>query len=185
MRSVAVVLATVIGALLAAVGPASGGVSPTVPITKAESACTLLTSEEITAVFTDAPLGRGPTRVKLPNHGNQDFSQCLWNDKKVKKSVPQLLARTTLARGLTKAQEKLLTTPTPNTTSRALTATELEGIGSKGVIEIKPGGVYASVAALIDDDLYIVSVGYLGAAPPAPISDAAILALARQAALRV
>ncbi len=185
MRSVAAVVATVIASLVVGIVPARAAVGPTLPVAKAPDACTLLSSDQITAAFTDAPLDPGPTKVKLPKRARKQFSQCLWDDEKTDGPVPQLIARTSLARGLTKSQKKLLTTPQANPTARAITGADLEGLGSKGVIDINADGSYASVGALKGDDFYIVSVGYVGATPPAPIGDAAILGLAREAAKRV
>jgi hypothetical protein len=185
MRSLAAVIAIVAGALLVGAVPAGAAVGPTLPTTKAEDACTLLTSEQITEIFTDAPLDPGPTKVKLPKHGNKNFSQCLWDDQKTDGPVPQLIAKTSLARNITKSQAKLLTTPQANANGRAIEPKDLQGLGSKGVIEINTDGSYASVGALKGNDYYIVSVGYVGAMPFAPITDIEILTLAREAAKRV
>ena len=185
MRSVAVVVAAVVGALHAGLMPVGAAVGPTLPTTRAVDACSMLTSEQITGIFTDAPLDPGPKKVKLPKHGRKNFSQCVWDDGKTTGPVPQLIARTSLARGLTKSQKTLLTTPQANTTARAITGTDLDGLGSKGVIDINADGSYASVGALKGDDFYIVSVGYVGATPTTPLGDAAILELAREAATRV
>src|SRR5262245_18220409 len=112
MRSVAAVVTTVLSALLVGVTPAAGAaVGPTLPIARAKTACTLLASAQSTEIFSDAPLDPGPKKVKLPKHGDKDFSQCVWDDDKTNGPVPQLIARTSLARGLTKKQKQLLTTP--------------------------------------------------------------------------
>jgi len=184
MRSVAAVVATVLGVLLASMMPASAAVGPTLPDSKAADACSLLSSDEITAQFADAPLDPGPTKAKLPKRAQKQGSQCLWDDEKTDGPVPQLIVHTALARNLKKWQKQLLTTPQADT-ARAMTDAELEGLGSKGVIDINADGSYASVGALKGDAFYIVSVGYVGATPPAPIGDAAILGLARVAAKRV
>src|SRR5262249_21349779 len=137
-----------------------------------------------TTVFTDAPLDPGPTKAKLSKRASKQGSQCLWDDEKTDGPGPQLIVHTALARDLKKWQKQLLTTPQADT-ARAMTGEELEGLGSKGVIDINADGSYASVGALKGDDFFIVSVGYVGASPPAPIADSAILTLARAAAQRL
>jgi hypothetical protein len=185
MRSLPAVIAMVAGSMLVGVGPAGAQtVGPTLPGTAAKDACTLVTSEEITQIFGDAPLDPGPTKVRLPKSGYKNFSQCLWDDEKTDGPVPQLIARTSLARNINKTQKKFLTTP-HNSSVRKLTGEDLEGLGSKATIEINDDGSYASVAALKGDDYYIVSVGYVGAAPYLPITDLEIITLAREAAKRV
>jgi len=184
MRSIAAMVGVVVGALVAGVIPAAADVAPTLPATKAQTACTLLTSNQITAAFTDAPLDPGPTKVKLPKRARKQGSQCQWDDEKTDGPVPQLIVHTSLARNLKKWQKTLVTTPLA-ATARALTEAELEGLGSKGVIDINADGSYASVGALKGDDYYIVSVGYVGAPPFAPITDIEITTLAREAAKRV
>jgi len=189
MRSWSAVVDVVLGSVLVGIAPAGAQTTatagPAAPVTKAQDACTLLTSEQITTIFTDAPLDPGPTKVKLPKKGNKNFSQCLWDDEKTDGPVPQLIAKTSLARGITDAQAKLLTTPQQNANGRPITGKDLNGLGSKGVIEINPEGSYATVGALKGKDYYIVSVGYVGAIPFAPITDIEIMTLAREAAKRV
>jgi len=185
MRSLPAMIAMVAGSILVGVGPAGAGtIGPTLPENAAQDACALLTSDQITQIFGDAPLDPGPTKVKLPKSGNKNFSQCAWDDEKTDGPVPQLIARTSLARNINKAQKKFLTT-SHNPSARRITARDLEGLGSKGLIEINADGSYASVAVLKGDDFYIVSVGYVGAAPNLAISDLEILTLAREAAKRV
>ena len=192
MRSWSAVIAVVVGSVLVGIAPAGAqtttapdAAGPSSPTSKAKTACDLLTSAQITEIFTDAPLDPGPTPVKLRKKGNKNFSQCLWDDEKTDGPVPQLIAKTSLARGITKSQEKLLTTPQQNANARAITGKDLNGLGSKGVIEIRPDGSYATVGALKGRDYYIVSVGYVGALPFAPITDLEIMTLAREAAKRV
>jgi hypothetical protein len=185
MRSLSAVIAMVAGSVLVGIGPAGAAtVGPTLPAHEAEDACTLLTSDQITQIFGDAPLDPGPTKVRLPKSGYKNFTQCLWDDEKTDGPVPQLIARTSLARNINKTQRKFLTA-IHNPSARRISDTDLEGLGSKGIIEINDDGSYASVAALKGDDFYIVSVGYVGAAPYLPISDLEILTLAREAAKRV
>jgi hypothetical protein len=193
MRSLPAVVAVVLGSVLVGIAPAGAqttvttgaSAGPQAPASKAKDACALLTSQEITEIFTDAPLDPGPTKVELPKKGNKNFSQCLWDDEKTEGPVPQLIAKTSLARGINKSQVKLLTTPQPNANGRAISRNDLHGLGSKGVIEINPEGSYATVGALKGKDYYIVSVGYVGAQPFAPITDIEIMTLAREAAKRV
>lgn len=152
---------------------------------KAKNACGLLTNADITSLFNDAPLDPGPKRVRGSERA-KNFTRCAWDDKRTSgQPFPQLVAYTNLARGITKAQQTLLTTPTAGTTARALTATDLEGLGTKGVIEIQPDGASGAIGVLKGNDYLIVSVGYLGAPPIAPILDAELIALARKAAPRV
>jgi hypothetical protein len=186
MRSFPAFVAIVLGSLIVGALPAGAADSgPPSSATKAKDACALLTSEQITEIFTDAPLDPGPTSAKLPKHGNKNFSQCLWDDLQTTGPVPQLIAKTSLARGINKAQAKLLTTPQANANARSISGKDLNGLGSKGVIEINPEGSYATVGALKGKDYYIVSVGYVGAQPFAPITDIEIMTLAREASKRV
>ena len=167
------------------VAPASATVRSQEVNVRAKNACQLLTSADITSLFNDAPLDPGPKKVRGSKRA-KNFTRCAWDDKRTSgQPVPQLVAYTNLARGLTKAQEELLTTPLANTTARVLTASELEGLGTKGVIEIHPDGASGTVGFLKGKDYSIVSVGYLGAPPNAPILDAELIALARKAAPRV
>jgi hypothetical protein len=187
MRSLRVVGVVVLGSLLVSAllaGPATGQtIDPPVP--KAKNACKLLTTEEITAVFDDAPLDPGPTKVKLPDGGLENFSQCFWYDDKGDNAVPRLMARTSLALGVDREQAKRLTKPVPNSNGRAIAGEELRGVGSKGVIETNANRTSASVSALKANNFYIVTVGYVGAGEFTPITDVDILALARAAAKRV
>jgi hypothetical protein len=192
MRSLRVVITVALGSLLVsalATGPAgSQTVTPKVP--KATSACKLLTTDEITAVFDDAPLDPGPRKIKLPDGGLENFSQCVWYDNNGDGSAPRLMARTSLALGVTSEQAKRLTKPVPNSSGRELTDLDLRGLGSKGTIEINENGTSGSVGALKGDNFYIVTVGYVGgpstpSTPTTPITDADILTLARTAAKRV
>jgi hypothetical protein len=192
MRSWTAVIALVMGSMLVAIAPAAaqtssttGSDGPPSPTGKAKTACDLLTAAQITEIFTDAPLDPGPTPVKLRKNGKQNYSQCLWDDEKTTGPVPQIVARTSLARGVTKKEGDVLTTPHPNANGRAISSKDLAGIGSKGVIEIDPTGSYGSVTGLKGKDLYIVTVGYVGAPPFAPITDIEIMTLAREAAKRV
>jgi hypothetical protein len=73
--------------------PAGAGSGPLAPVTKAKNACTLLTNKEITSIFTDAPLDPGPTKVKLRKRGNQNFTQCEWDDKQAVGTVIMLFER--------------------------------------------------------------------------------------------
>lgn len=167
-------------------GPATAeAAGPPVAKANAKNACGLLTAEEITAIFDDAPLDPGPTTIDLRTNGAKNFTQCQWNDELTTESVPELIARVSLARDVTKSQAKRLSTPQPAARGRAITGENLRGIGSKGVIEINEDGSYAAVGGLKDDDYFIVSVTYLGAPLAAPITDLDILALARAAAKRV
>ena len=186
MRSLSGVVALVVGSVLIGLTPAGAQTTgPAAPVTKAKTACDLLTSDQITEIFTDAPLDPGPTPATLPKRGNKNFSQCLWDDLKTTGPVPQLIAKTSLARRINKAQAQLLSTPQPSANARAINGKDLNGLGSKGVIEINPEGSYATVGALKGKDYYIVSVGYVGAQPFAPITDIEIMTLAREAAKRV
>lgn len=152
---------------------------------RAKNACGLLTNADITSLFNDAPLDPGPTRVRGSKRA-KNFTRCAWDDKRTSgQPVPQLVAYTNLARGINKAQQTLLTTPAGGTTARALTATELAGLGTKGVIEIHPDGASGTLGFLKGTDYAIVSVGYLGAPPNAPILDVELIALAGKAAPRV
>lgn len=187
MRSLRVVITVALGSLLLgalAAGPA-GSQTITPAAKRATSACKLLTTEEITAVFHDAPLDPGPKKIKLPDGGLENFSQCAWFDEKGDGSVPHLMARTSLALGVTGAQARRLTKPVPNSNGRRLTDLDLRELGSKGTIEINENGTSGSVGALKGDNFYIVTVGYVGAQPPTPITDVDILTLARAAAKRV
>jgi hypothetical protein len=185
MRSLPAVIAVVAGSVLVGLTPAGAAVvGPTAPTTEAGDACGLVTSEEITQIFGDAPLDPGPVNVPLPKNGRKNFTQCLWDDEQTDGPVPQLIARTSLARNINKTQKKFLTA-IHNSTTRRITGQDLKGLGSKGTIEINTDGSYASVAALKGDDYYIVSVGYVGAPPYLPITDLEILTLAREAAKRV
>ena len=187
MRSLRLVIAVVLGSLLlgaAAAGPAaSQTVTPSG--TKAKNACKLVTTEEITAIFDDAPLDPGPQKVKLPKGGLGNFSQCFWYDEKGDNTVSRLMARTSLALGVDGEQAKRLTKPVPNSNGRAIAGEELRGVGSKGVIEVNANRTSASVGALKGDNFYIVTVGYVGAGEFTPITDVDILTLARAAAKRV
>jgi hypothetical protein len=194
MRSLRMVGVVVLGALLLGallLSSLSGGTAtaqtagPPVEKAKAKNACGLLAAQEITAIFDDAPLDPGPTKVALSTNGAKNFTQCQWNDELTTDSVPQLIARVSLARDVTKSQAKRLSTPQPAASGRAITGENLRGIGSKGVIEVNEDGSYAAVGGLKDDDYFIVSVNYLGAPLAAPITDLDILALARTAAKRV
>ena len=192
MRSLSAVVALVVGSVLLGIAPAgaqttatTAAAGPTAPPAKAKTACELLTSAQIAEIFTDAPLDPGPTPVKLKKSGKKNYTQCLWDDELTTGPVPQIVARTSLARGVTKEEAKVLTTPHANANGRAISGKDLAGIGSKGVIEIEPNGSYGSVAGLKGKDVYIVTVAYVGAMPFAPITDLEILTLAREAAKRV
>jgi hypothetical protein len=191
MRSLRVLIGVMVGSLLAgalagvlAAGPAAGQTKPRT-IAKAKNACKLLTSQEITAVFDDAPLDPGPQKVELPKGGLTNFSQCFWFDEKGDASVTRLMARTSLALGINGEQAKRLTKPVPNSNGRAIAREELPGVGSKGVIEVNENRTSATVGALKGDNFYIVTVGYVGAGEFTPITDVDILTLARAAAKRV
>jgi hypothetical protein len=181
----AVVLTSLLLSALPAGTAAAQKVDPPAPKAKAKTACNLLTTEDITAIFGDAPLDPGPTEVDLGTNGAENFTQCQWNDEQTTGPVPQLIARASLARDITKSQAKLLSTPRAAANGRAITGRNLRGIGSKGVIEINADGSYAAVGGLKGDNYYIVSVTYIGAPPSAPITDLEILTLARTAAKRV
>jgi hypothetical protein len=187
MRSLRVVITVALGSLVLgalAAGPA-GSQTITPAATKARSACKLLTTEEITTVFHDAPLDPGPKKIKLPDGGLENFSQCAWYDKNGDGSVARLMARTSLALGVSSDQAKRLTRPVGNSNGRQLAELDLHGLGSKGTIEINENGTSGSVGALKGDNFFIVTVGYVGAPSTTPITDADILALARAAAKRV
>jgi len=186
MRSLLAFVAIVLGSSFVGALPAGAAESgPPSAVTKAKDACALLTSAQITEIFTDAPLDPGPTPAPLPKKHNKNFSQCLWDDQQTTGPVPQLIAKTSLARGINQAQARLLSTPQANANARAIGSGDLHGLGSKGVIEINPEGSYATVGALKGKDYFIVSVGYVGAQPFAPITDLEIMTLAREAAKRV
>ena len=193
MRAWWAVVAIVLGSVVVGLAPAAaqttatttaGPPSPSAPA-KAKTACGLLTSAQITEIFTDAPLDPGPTPVKLRKNGKKNYTQCLWDDEQTTGPVPQIVARTSLARGVTKQEADVLTTPHQNANGRAISSKDLAGIGSKGVIEIDPNGAYGSVTGLKNKNVYIVTVGYVGAPPFAPITDLEIMTLAREAAKRV
>jgi hypothetical protein len=164
----------------------AGAAMPTQEVAvRAKHACDLLTAQDITSLFNDAPLDPGPKKIRGSKRAKH-FSRCAWDDKRIKNEpVPQLVAYTNLARRLNKAQKAVLTTPAPNTTARALTAAELEGLGTLGVIEIHPDGASGTIGVLKGNRYSIVAVGYLGAPPEAPILDVELVALARKAAPRV
>jgi hypothetical protein len=182
MRSLRMVGAVLVGSVLVGSLLLS---APAAARANAGTACSLLTSDEITAIFDDAPLDPGPTKIDLSTNGTKSFTQCQWNDELSTDSVPELIARVSLARDISKSQAKRLSTPQPAASGRAITGENLRGIGSKGVIEINESGSYAAVGGLKDGDYFIVSVTYLGAPSAAPITDGDILALARAAAKRV
>jgi hypothetical protein len=185
MRSLRMVIAVLLGTVV--VGAFGAGTAPGTTArpraAKAKHACGLLTTGEITASFTRAPLDPGPTKMAPGVQAN--FTGCEWNDEQAVGTVPQLIARVFLARSVTKQEATRLTTLEPDSNARPLAGRELEGIGSKGAIEIWPDGSYATVSGLKGKDYYIVSVGYVGAPPVAPITNAEILTLARTAAKRV
>ena len=192
MRSLAAVITLALSAVLVGIAPAGaqsastpGASGPTPPAAKAKTACDLLSSAQITEIFTDAPLDPGPTPVQLRKKGKKNYTQCLWDDEQTTGPVPQIVARTSLARGVTKQEADVLTTPHQNANGRAISSKDLAGIGSKGVIEIEPNGAYGSVTGLKGKNVYIVTVGYVGAPPFAPITDIEIMTLAREAAKRV
>ena len=184
LRKARAALAVILACGAFAVSASSGGAAVrTQQVTvRAKNACGLLTAADITSLFNDAPLDPGPKKVRGSKQA-KNFTRCAWDDKRTSgQPVPQLVAYTNLARDVTKTQETLLTTIPPNTNARALTATELAGLGTKGVIEIQPDGSSGAIGVLQGDDYWIVAVGYVGALPSAPILDAELLALSRKAA---
>jgi hypothetical protein len=159
----------------------AGPAASLLPAKVATGACQLLNRRAIESVFTAASVDRGPKPVKGPKSGDERFTRCEFDDHNTPDAGHQLNAYTFLAKGINRTQKRQLTTPQPGSTARELSADELAGIGSKGVMEVQPGGAYATVGALKGDNYFIVSVGYEGADPLPQITEAEILAVARLA----
>jgi hypothetical protein len=174
---------TIVAALVAA-GVVVGAAWPAASLLSgkvASDACQLLNRRAIESVFTTAALDRGPKPVKGPKSGDQRFTRCEFDDHATPDTGHQLNAYTFFAKGIDPAQKRQLTTLQPGSTARELTADELAGIGSKGVMEVQPGGAYATIGALKGDNYFIVSVGYEGTDPLPQVSEAEMVAVARLA----
>jgi hypothetical protein len=169
-------------ALVASVVVGGGSALASVRSAKtAINACQLLKRSAVESVFTTAAVDRGPKPVKGPPSGDKRFTRCEFDDHETPDAGHALNAYTFFARDLDRAQKRQLATPQPGSTARVLTTSELDGIGKKGVMEMQPGGSYASIGALKGNNYFIVSVGYEGADPLPQVSEAEMLELARLA----
>jgi hypothetical protein len=151
--------------------------------TKAEHACKLLTRAEIESVLSAAPLDPGPTKRAIPQ-SRKRFTNCRWDDEREATSH-QLAAFTTLARKLKPSRLTGLGVAAPGSAARDLTATELEGLGDRGTVEIIRDGTYGNVAIVKGKDAFLVSAAYQGPGPSLQITEADMIALARLAAARI
>ena len=106
--------APVLGSLIVGVVPAAAAdVGPSSPSPRRSTRCNLLTSEQITEIFTDAPLDPGPTTVKLPQERQPELHALpAGTTCRPVGPLPQLIAHTSLARHH-KAQASVLTTARP------------------------------------------------------------------------